>query len=114
MSAPKPCQTQSSTCASTTALYTLDTLLNLDGGMKPQMVAADNASYSETGEFDPGRLESLAQAVDGLHDVGDARVCMATVIDPPRRFHVYLSEDLAHCVGVWEGRVNKQTLRTAT
>ncbi len=29
------------------SLYTLDTLLNLDGGMKPQMVAADNASYSD-------------------------------------------------------------------
>lgn len=68
----------------------------------------------ETGEFDPGRLESLAQAVDGLHDAGDTRVYMATVIDPPRRFHVYLSEDLARCVGAWEGHVNEQTPRTAT
>lgn len=67
----------------------------------------------ETGGSDPGLLESLAQAVDGLHDVGDARVCMATVVDPPRRFHVYLSEDLAHCVGVWEGRVNEQAPRAA-
>ncbi|MFD2009675.1 hypothetical protein ACFSMY_19130 [Streptomyces narbonensis] len=39
---------------------------------------------------------------------------MATVIDPPRRFHVYLAEDLAHCVGAWEGRVNEQAPRTAT
>lgn len=29
------------------SLYTLDTLLNLDGGVKPEMVAADNASYSD-------------------------------------------------------------------
>nr|WP_208026385.1 Tn3 family transposase [Streptomyces sp. Tu 3180] len=28
-------------------LYTLDTLLNLDGGVKPEMVATDNASYSD-------------------------------------------------------------------
>ncbi|MFI5642756.1 hypothetical protein ACIA8H_35930 [Streptomyces goshikiensis] len=68
----------------------------------------------ETGESDPARLLSLAQAVDGLDDVGDARVYLATVTDPPRRFHVYLSEDLAHCVGVWEGRVNEQAPRTAT
>lgn len=68
----------------------------------------------ETEGSDPGLLESLAQAVDGLHDAGDARVYMATVIDPPRRFHVYLSEDLAHCVGAWEGRVNEQAPRTAT
>ncbi|MFD3679859.1 hypothetical protein [Streptomyces sp. NPDC058613] len=68
----------------------------------------------ETGESDPGLLESLAQAVDGLHDVGDARVYMATVVDPPRRFHVYLTEDLARCVGAWEGRVNEQAPRTAT
>ncbi|TMR93937.1 Tn3 family transposase [Nonomuraea basaltis] len=29
------------------SLYTLDTLLNLDGGVKPEMVATDNASYSD-------------------------------------------------------------------
>lgn len=28
------------------SLYALDTLLNLDGGVKPEMVATDNASYS--------------------------------------------------------------------
>lgn len=29
------------------SLYTLDTLLNLDGGVRPEMVATDNASYSD-------------------------------------------------------------------
>lgn len=29
------------------SLFTLDTLLNLDGGVKPEMVATDNASYSD-------------------------------------------------------------------
>lgn len=29
------------------SLYTLDTLLNRDGGVKPEMVATDNASYSD-------------------------------------------------------------------
>ncbi|GAB3003334.1 hypothetical protein GCM10023080_081380 [Streptomyces pseudoechinosporeus] len=29
------------------SLYTLDSLLNLDGGVKPEMVATDNASYSD-------------------------------------------------------------------
>lgn len=45
----------------------------------------------ESGGSEPGLLESLPQAVDGLHDVGDARVYLATVTDPPRRFHIYLS-----------------------
>ncbi|MFJ6723972.1 hypothetical protein ACIQPQ_03570 [Streptomyces sp. NPDC091281] len=67
----------------------------------------------ETGGGDPGRLESLAQAVDELHDAGDTRVYMATVTDPPRRFHVCLSDDLTRCVGAWEGRVKEQTPRTA-
>ncbi|GGZ97184.1 hypothetical protein GCM10010371_66320 [Streptomyces subrutilus] len=46
----------------------------------------------ETGGSEPVRLESLAQAVDRLHDAGAARVYLAMVTDPPRRFHVYLSE----------------------
>jgi TnpA family transposase len=29
------------------SLFTLDTLLNLDGGVRPEMVATDNASYSD-------------------------------------------------------------------
>lgn len=29
------------------SLYTLDTLLNLDGGVRPEMVATDNASHSD-------------------------------------------------------------------
>ncbi|MDX3131067.1 Tn3 family transposase [Streptomyces europaeiscabiei] len=29
------------------SLYTLYTLLNLDGGVKPEMVATDNASYAD-------------------------------------------------------------------
>jgi hypothetical protein len=29
------------------SLYTLDVLLNLDGGVRPEMVATDNASYSD-------------------------------------------------------------------
>lgn len=29
------------------SLHILDALLNLDGGVKPEMVATDNASYSE-------------------------------------------------------------------
>lgn len=29
------------------SLYTLDTLLNLDGGVKPEIVATDNASYPD-------------------------------------------------------------------
>lgn len=33
----------------------------------------------ETGGADPGLLESLAQAVDGLHDAGDARVYMVSL-----------------------------------
>ncbi|MET8412983.1 S1 RNA-binding domain-containing protein [Streptomyces sp. NPDC005195] len=48
-------------------------------------------------------LESLAQAVDRLDDAGDVRVYTAQIVDPPRRFHIYLSEDLTTCVGVWQG-----------
>lgn len=29
------------------SLHVLDALLNLDGGVKPEMVATDNASYSD-------------------------------------------------------------------
>lgn len=29
------------------SLSTLDTLLNLDGGMRPERVATDNASYTD-------------------------------------------------------------------
>jgi hypothetical protein len=39
------------------SLYTLDTLLNLDGGVKPEMVATDNASYSDMA---PGVVVSSA------------------------------------------------------
>ncbi|GGW78080.1 hypothetical protein GCM10010350_73830 [Streptomyces galilaeus] len=68
----------------------------------------------ETGGSDPGLLESLAQAVDGLHDAGDARVYMATVTDPPppvSRLPLRGPRPLCRGVG---GPRNEQAPRTAT
>lgn len=47
--------------------------------------------------FRPG----LAEAVERLHAAGTARVHMATITGPQRRFLLFLSEDLTQCVASW-------------
>ncbi|MFB7461866.1 hypothetical protein [Streptomyces sp. NPDC056188] len=43
----------------------------------------------------------LAEAVERLNAAGTARVYMATVTGPQRRFLLFLSEDLTQCVACW-------------
>jgi hypothetical protein len=43
----------------------------------------------------------LAEAVERLHAAGTARVHMATITGPQRRFLLFLSEDLTQCVATW-------------
>ncbi|MFD4117941.1 hypothetical protein ACFWSJ_31410 [Streptomyces niveus] len=43
----------------------------------------------------------LAEAVVRLQAAGTARVYMATVTGPQRRFKIFLSEDLTQCVACW-------------
>ncbi len=53
------------------SLYTLDTLLNLDGRVKPEMVATDNASYSDTA-FGPYKMPGFRFA-PCFRDLADQR-----------------------------------------
>ncbi|MCW2880918.1 MAG: hypothetical protein JWQ95_5018 [Sphaerisporangium sp.] len=41
-----PTKHPASSSTTSASLFTLDTLLNLDGGVRPEMIATDNASYS--------------------------------------------------------------------
>ncbi|MDT9683255.1 hypothetical protein RND61_14405 [Streptomyces sp. TRM76323] len=43
----------------------------------------------------------LAEVIAGLEAAGAARVYMATVTGSQRRFTIFLSEDLTHCVACW-------------
>ncbi|MET9931957.1 MULTISPECIES: hypothetical protein [unclassified Streptomyces] len=43
----------------------------------------------------------LADAVESLHAAGTARVHMATITGPQKRFLLFLSEDLTECVASW-------------
>ncbi|MEU9705799.1 hypothetical protein [Streptomyces sp. NPDC047981] len=43
----------------------------------------------------------LPEAITGLQAAGTARVYMATVTGPQRRFTIFLSEDLTQCVACW-------------
>ncbi|MCB5169928.1 hypothetical protein LG634_34640 [Streptomyces bambusae] len=71
----------------------------------------DNWSFRQETLREMGRppRPGLAEAVERLDAAGDVQVYMALITDPPRRYHVYLSEDLTSCVGVWEGRINRGT-----
>ncbi|MEU6882891.1 hypothetical protein [Streptomyces sp. NPDC046712] len=43
----------------------------------------------------------LADAVDRLHAAGAARIYLARITGPQRRFIVFLSEDLTRCIACW-------------
>ncbi|MCB5170137.1 hypothetical protein LG634_35725 [Streptomyces bambusae] len=101
---------------STCAPPALDALLSGAEWKLPSRTASarllrDIWSFRQETLLEMGRqpLPGLAEAVERLGAAGDVRVHVAFITDAPRRFHVYMSEDLTSCVGVWEGRINRGT-----
>lgn len=70
------------------SLYTLDTLLNLDGGVKPEMVATDNASYSDMAfglyKMLGFRFTSWAATCSTSRPAAPARACDPSATPRPR------------------------------